>query len=279
MSSNFVVHVSETDFQVEVLVHSRQRPVVVDFWAEWCVPCRTLDPILEKLAEDAAGAFRLAKLDADANPKIAAEYGVQGIPAVRAFRNGQLVAEFNGLRPEPAVREFLKTLAPASSDLTVGRANALLAAEAWGEAEALFREVLAANPDQPGALLGLARALLAQGLAALALPILREFPASKEYADAEQLLPLARALADLELGDLDLPSDHEEQTAVFVNALRLASRSQILPALDGLLEVLRDRQFPRREEARKIFLGLLQVLGEGNTHTRDYRSELATLLF
>jgi putative thioredoxin len=189
------------------------------------------------------------------------------------------VAEFNGLRLEPAVREFLKTLEPASSDLTVGRANGLLATEAWAEAETLFREVLAANPDQPGALLGLARALLAQGLAALALPILREFPASKEYPSAEQLVPLARALADLELGELDLAGDHEEQTAVFINALRLASRSQILPALDGLLDVLRDRKFPRRQEARMIFLGLLQVLGEGNAHTRQYRSELATLLF
>ena len=279
MSSNFIVHVSETDFQYEVLVHSHQRPVIVDFWAEWCLPCRTLDPILEKLVGDAAGAFRLAKLDVDANPKIAAEYGVRGIPAVRAFRNGQLVAEFNGLRPEPAIREFLKGLAPPSSDLTVGRANSLLAAESWAEAETPFREVLSANPDQPGALLGLARALLAQGRAAPALAILREFPASKEYSSAEQLLPLARALADLDLGELEPAGDEEDRAAVFINALRLAGRGQMLAALDGLLDVLRERKFSRGEDARKVFLGLLQVLGEDNPHTRDYRSELASLLF
>jgi len=279
MPSTFVVHVSETDFQDEVLIHSRQRPVVVDFWAEWCLPCRTLDPILEKLVEDAAGAFRLAKLDVDANPKIAADYGVQGIPAVRAFRNGQVVGEFNGLRPETAVREFLKALAPASGDLTVGRANSLLAAESWIRAETLFREVLTANPDQPGALLGLARALLAQGQAAPALPILREFPASKEYSAAERLLPLALALADLDLGELDLAGDDEGQAAVFITALRLAGRGQLLAAMDGLLDVLRERKSSRREEARQVLLGLLQVLGEDNPHTREYRSELATLLF
>lgn len=279
MPSNFIVHVSETDFQYEVLVYSRQRPVVVDFWAEWCVPCRTLDPILERLAGDAAGAFRLAKLDVDTNPKIAAEYGVQRIPAVRAFRSGQVVAEFDGMRTEPAVREFLKALAPPSSDLTVGRANSLLSAEKWAEAEALFREVLATNPDQPGALLGLARALLAQGQAAPALPILREFPASKEYSAAEQLLPLARALADLDLGELDPTRDDEGQAAVFVNAVRLASRGQILAAMDGLLDVLRDHKPAGGQEARKVFLGLLQVLGEENPLTRDYRSELATILF
>jgi thioredoxin-like negative regulator of GroEL len=110
------------------------------------------------------------------------------------------------------------------------------------------------------------------------LPILREFPASKEYSAAEQLLPLARAMADLDLGELQ-QSDTAEDAAVFVNALRLASRGQILAALDGLLDVLRDRKQARGQEARKVFLGLLQVLGEDNAHTRQYRAELATILF
>ncbi len=85
MTSTNIVHVSESDFQIEVLAYSRQRPVVVDFWAEWCVPCRTLDPILEKLVDEANGAFRLAKLDVDASPTIAEQYGVRGIPTVKGF--------------------------------------------------------------------------------------------------------------------------------------------------------------------------------------------------
>jgi putative thioredoxin len=278
MSTN-VVHVSETDFQFEVLAHSSQRPVVVDFWAEWCVPCRTLDPILEKLADEATGAFRLAKLDVDANPKIAEDYGVRGLPSVKVFRNGQVVAEFSGLRSEAQMREFLKGLAPSSSDLAVGRANSLLSDLNWSEGETLFRKALKANPDHPGALLGLARSLLAQGQAEAALPILREFPVSNEYAAAEQLLPLAQAMADLDLGALDRSGDDEALFAVYTHALRLASGGQILAAMDGLLEVLKaDKKF-QGGEARRIFLGLLQVLGEENSLTREYRNELARLLF
>jgi len=185
--SSHIVNVNESDFQAEVLLHSNQRPVVVDFWADWCVPCRTLDPILEKLTEEANGAFRLAKVDVDANPKVANDYGVRGIPAIKVFRNGQVVAEFSGLRPEPQVREFIKALAPATSDLNVGRADSLLTDEEWSEAEEIYRQVLDENPDHPGSLLGLARSLIAEGASSQALPILRAFPVSKEYAKAEQL--------------------------------------------------------------------------------------------
>ncbi|MEX2143408.1 MAG: tetratricopeptide repeat protein [Anaerolineales bacterium] len=279
MDSNFIVHVSETDFQIEVLAHSRQRPVVVDFWAEWSAACQVLDPLLEKLAEEAGGAFRLAKLDVDTNARIASDYGVKDIPAVKGFRNGQVVSEFSGLRPEPTLRDFLKELAPTSGDLALGRANSRLVSENYVEAEDMFREVLATTPDHPGALLGLARTLLAQGEAAPALPILRAFPASKEYSAAEHLLPLAQALADLEMGELRPPSDDEEGAAGYVHALRLACRGQMLASMDGLLDVLRNRKHPRREEARQVLLGLLQVLGENNPHTRAYRAELAALLF
>lgn len=275
-SSANVVHVNEADFQYEVLAHSSQQPVVVDFWAEWCVPCRTLDPILEKLAEDSAGAFRLAKVDVDANPKLSMEYGVQGIPAVKAFRNGQVIAEFNGLRPEPQIREFLKALGPTTYDLIVGKANSLMAKGAWQEAENAFREVLDSSPDQPGALLGLAKCLLVQGEAAGALPILRNFPVSKEYTQAEQLIPLAQAMADSEN---DKPSANDELAPLYANALRLVGRSQVPAALDGLIELLHEDKRYRAGEARKIGIAMLNLLGEENPLTREYRTEFASLLF
>lgn len=274
--SSHVVHVNESDFQVEVLVHSAQRPVIVDFWAEWCQPCRILDPILERLANEAHGSFRLAKLDVDANPRVAEDYGVRGIPSVKAFRNGQVVSEFTGLRPEPQIREFIKALEPAANDLLVGRADSLMAAEQWQDAEDLYRDALDENPDHPGALLGLARSLLAQGLATQALPILREFPVSKEYVSAERLVPLAEALSNLEMSS---HADEEDAQAVYRNALRLAKHGQLLAAMDGLLDVLRENKALRKGEPRKVMLGLLEVLGNDNPHAREYRDELAQLLF
>ncbi len=189
------------------------------------------------------------------------------------------MAEFTGLRPEPELRQFIKGLEPAASDLDTGRANHLLAGEKWPQAEAIFHKTLDDNPDHPGALLGLARSLLAQGLAAQALPILREFPVSKEYAEAERLLPLAQAEADWELGEAEQAKDEEGAGAMYANALRLASQGSLLPAMDGLLDVLRQDKNFQKGKARQVFLGMLAVLGEDNPATRQYRSELATLLF
>lgn len=274
--SSFVVNVNEGDFQTEVLLHSGQRPVVVDFWAEWCIPCKTLDPILEKLADEAHGSFRLAKLNVDENPRVANEYHVRGIPTVKVFRNGQVVAEFTGLRSEAQLREFLRSIEPAPIELEVGRANSLLASEDWEEAKLLFRTTLAEFPDHPAALLGLARAQLAEGNAQAALPILLEFPISKEFAAAEQLIPLAKALADLDLGELETSDEHD---ALYANALRLAGNGKLLPALDGLLDLLRLNKTYRKGQARKVVLAILEVLGNDNPVTREYRAELAQLLF
>jgi putative thioredoxin len=273
--SQFVIVVNEADFQNRVLDHSMQQPVLVDFWAEWCIPCRTLDPLLERLAEDSAGAFLLAKLDVDANPGIAIQYGVKGIPAVKAFRNGQVVAEFNGLQPEAKIREFVKALGPSTFDLSTGKANSLLAQEEWGEAEKILRQILEQNPDHPAALLGVARARLAQGDPARALPILRNFPVSKEYVQAEQLTPLAQAMADM---DLESASD-DELAPIYANVLRLTGRGQLPAAMDGLLELLRENKAYRKGQARKAAIGLLVLLGEENPLTRMYRNELASLLF
>ena len=275
--SNHIINVNESDFQAEVLLHSNRRPVVVDFWAEWCVPCRTLDPILEKLTGAANGAFRLAKLDVDANPKIADDYGVRGIPVVKVFRNEQVVAEFSGLRPEPQIREFLNALAPATVDLAVGQADSLLAAEKWAQGEDVYRTVLDENPDHPGALLGLSRSLLAQGAANKSLPVLRAFPVSKEYAKAEQLIPLAQAMVELESGEET--QDGDDLGVQFNSALRLANRGQIFAAMDGLLDILRQNKRYKQNEIRGLLLGMLLILGEDNPQTRAYRSELSNLLF
>src|SRR3982074_1649778 len=109
--------VTESNFQAAVLDRSHSLPVVVDFWAEWCAPCRQLGPVLEREASKCSGKLELVKLDVDANPTVSRSYGIQGIPAVKAFRNGRVVAEFVGAQPSAAVERFLDSLLPSEAGL------------------------------------------------------------------------------------------------------------------------------------------------------------------
>src|SRR5512138_2786220 len=126
MSSNFIVDVTEHDFEYEVLSYSQNVPVVVEFWATWCQPCKTLSPMLERLTEEAGGSFRLARVDVDSNPNLALRYGVRSVPTVKAISQGQVVGEFAGLQPEARVRDFLARLAPPSeASLAIEKATSL----------------------------------------------------------------------------------------------------------------------------------------------------------
>jgi putative thioredoxin len=278
MSSEYIVDVNETNFQYEVLAFSKRTPVVVDFWAEWCGPCKMLGPMLEKLAVQANGAFRLAKVNVDQNPALAMQFDIRGIPAVIGFRDGQVVAEFNGLQPENLVRDFLRKLSPTEGDLNLEKGLSLVNLGRWSDAVNALQKVLQANPDEPKALLGLAKTHLAQGSPSDALVILRNFPASKEYNTAEILIPLAAALATTANEDMPLDSD-DLLAPAYQRALKLVARDNIPAALDGLLDTLREDKDYRDGEVRQVILGLLELLGDENPQTREYRAELASVLF
>lgn len=276
MTSDYIKVVTEADFEFEVIAYSNQIPVIVDFWAEWCRPCKTLTPLLEKLAEDAQGSYRLAKLNVDDNPNIALRYNVRSIPNIKAFRDGHVVSEFLGLQPEPRVREFIRNLAPSQIDLLLEKGQSQLELMDWQEAGKSFHQFLAKSPNHPAGLLGLLKSSLLQGAYSEAKKIMVEFPASPEYSHMELLRPLYDGL----VAENTIPGDSDDPLiAAYHNALRLIKRGNIAAAMDGLIDILRQDKHFQNDGVRKILLGLFELLGDNHPLTLQYRRELAMVLF
>jgi putative thioredoxin len=275
--SEHIVEVDDSTFASEVVQRSFDVPVVVDFWAPWCGPCRTLGPMLERAAIEAGGAFRLAKVNVDDSPNLAVRFGVRGIPAVKAFRQGEVVSEFVGAQPEPSVRRFLERVAPSQADAELEKAQGLLKTRHWAEAEAGFREILEREEASASASLGLVHCLLMQGRGAEARSLLARFPPGTEWAQAEKLRPLAELLAEAEVDESAQPAEALE--AQILQAGRLVSRGNVEAAMDGLLDVLRVDKNYRRGQARQALLGFFILLGDDDPLTRAYRDELASILF
>jgi len=271
-----ILEVAETDFDREVIRYSETIPVVVDFWAPWCAPCRMLSPTLERLAAEAAGTFRLAKVNIDENPGLAARFGVQSIPMLKSFRDGKIAGQMVGAQPESEVRKFLRGIAPGPADQALSEAQGLLTARRWDEAGKAARRALELEPANSAAALCLVKALLREGQGSPALEILDRFPAGAESSSAERLRPLAALLAEVE-SSADQPADVME--AGYLQTARLLARGNYPAALDGLLELLRRDKHYRNDDARRVYLAALEILGEEDPLTRQYRDELASVLF
>jgi putative thioredoxin len=235
--------VTDQTFQEEVLTRSATVPVVVDLWAPWCGPCKTLGPMLEKAVADTGGAVALAKVNVDENPRVAQTFAVQSIPAVFAISNGQVVDQFIGAVPEAQVTAFIQRLAPAPSE-----ADNLVAA---GD-EASLRKALELEPGHAGAIEALARLLIDRNDAAEALALIQRVP------ETEATRALA-AEARLREAGVDV-SD--------------TGRDEIAAKLDGLLEQVRDD-----DAARQEYVDLLEAMGAQDPRTNEYRRALAARLF
>ena len=277
-TTEFVFDTSEATFDTDVLNLSFQSPVVVDFWAPWCGPCKMLGPILERLAIESEGNFYLAKVNVDDNPNLSVRFGVQGIPAVKAFREGEITSSFVGALPEAKIREFLRDIGPSEADHAIQEAASLLVTRHWSEAEARYSMVLEEQPNNAAATLGFVRALVAQGKGRQALTYIEDFPGGSEIIAAKQLEELARLIAEVEGKD-----EHEEEQdmldAQYWQSARLLARGHYEAGMDGLLEVLRVEKDYRKGEPRKVMLGMFALLGDDDTRTREYRGELASVLY
>lgn len=273
-----IIEVSETTFQYDVLQRSADIPVVVDFWAPWCKPCKLLSPILEELAGDPHFHFVLAKVNVDNNPQLSMQYSIQSIPAVLAFVDGEMVDGFVGVQPEGRLREFLSDLIPDDVDQAINDGKSLLATHHWPEAERTFRDLHEEFPHRAVVNLGLGLALLAQGEACEALAYLQEVKNGRDRTRAEKLLPLAQFMCRTAESVEDI-ADLAPLEAQYEQAGRLLLNQKYEAAMDGLIDILRQDKRYRQGEPRDVMLGLFELLGENNDLTQQYRSELASVMF
>jgi putative thioredoxin len=276
-----VVDVTDATFQAVVIEQSRTKPVVVDFWAPWCGPCRVLGPTIEKVAAESGGEVVLAKLNVDENPQSSMQYRVQGIPAVKAFRDGRVVNEFTGALPEPQVRQFFASLRPSATDRLVTEAQNLAGSGDTAGAEQRYRQVLQEQADHRGAVLGLSRLLANQGDYDEAGSLLKRLPPDREVKVQQHRMFLERYAqkhADENL-QAEAQANPTDPRARYRWGLMLASREEYGKALDELLESVRLDRSWEDGAARKSMLAIFDLLGLDSPVTRAYQRKLENVLF
>jgi putative thioredoxin len=280
-----VKDVGTKDFPAQVIERSKTVPVVVDFWAPWCGPCRVLGPIIEAEVKALGGRAELVKVNTDENPELAYEYGIQGIPAVKAFKDGKVVSEFVGAIPAPQIQRFLKQLVPAPGLAALEKAEADARGGRLAEAEAALRGLNADAEVKDRAQLALARLLIDAGRGDEARAAMAQI--DPRSAQALELPPLerrlqfaddaaayggeakARAALEQDAGDLE---------ARYARASALAARGASQEALDHFLEIAAKNRKLKDDGARLAMIAIFDQLGGQHELTQDYRRRLQIVL-
>jgi putative thioredoxin len=283
-----VRNVTAATFQADVVDSSQDRPVVIDFWAPWCGPCRALAPVLEKLVEERQGKVLLAKVNTDEEQELATYFRIEALPTIRVIFKGKVVHGFEGALPEEALRQFLDEIAP-SSDSALEKAHAA-EQRTPQQAEEQYRKILAEQPNNDEARLGLARVLLAENrtgeIAAVLEPVSAEGEAGIEADRIKAqvyLLEAARGLPDeatlrQRIADATLRAPEKAQAHLDLGCV-LAAKGDYEKALEMLLAAAELDMKLASGRAREVMVKVFYALGSNHPLANDYRARLARLLY
>lgn len=273
-----IFDVSTQDFQSQVIEQSHEVPVLVDFWAEWCGPCRMLTPVLEKVVESMNGRLMLAKVNTETAPELAQRYGIRGIPNVKLFIKGQVMSEFQGNIPEAQIRAFINQFCPNESDQLYQKASVLLSEGQSYAALEHFQKVLEIQPDHEEAMMGLSKSLLRLGELEKAKFWVEQI--NPQNVRAQFLKELIVLMEQAKSPEVKAFAESSEKAPHFyAGGLEQLAKGDFEQALEHFLEsVKEDRRFAD-EAARKAMLTIFEELGPKHPQTLEYQKKLARSLY
>lgn len=284
-AANYIVDIDESNAQTLLIEESQKRPVIVDFWADWCAPCKQLMPILEKLAAEYQGAFLLAKVNADEQQMLAQQLGVRSLPTVMVIKDGQPVDGFSGAQPESAVRDMLDKHVPSPQADSLVEAEQLLAEGDIPGALALFRGAWEDSGQKPEFTMAYAGALITAGRLDEAEALLSDIKMVDQDARFQQLMAqieLQRQAAqspEIEALEADLASDEQNHEVRVKLAVQISSHGRYREALEHLLVVLRADRDWGNGEAKRVYLDMIATIGKGDPLAAEYQRKLFSLLY
>ncbi|HYX34955.1 MAG TPA: thioredoxin [Oligoflexus sp.] len=277
-----VVDVNLRNFAADVVRRSQDVPVLVDFWAEWCGPCKSLTPVLEKLAADYGGRFILAKCNTDENQDLARQFGIRGIPACKLFKDGALVAEFQGAQPEGEVRRFLDEHCADPEEQPLEVARQLLGGGQVDDAMAILEGILTEDPAADDARRLLVRALIHQHDFEKARETLAVLPAThSEVKSLQQMIDYASTASDygtVEDCEARAAQNPQDLEALYRLGVVLTLEDRFQDAMDRFLQIIAKNKNYGEGKVRQAMLALFEVLGPDHELTHQYRRKFANLI-
>ena len=263
------------DFERDVVERSHSIPVLVDFWASWCGPCKVLGPILERLARGQEDEWVLAKLDTERHRDVAARYGIRSIPNVKLFVDGEVSTEFVGALPEPKIVEWLRKAVPSKYGTQIDRARGLILGNRAAGAREMLEPIVAVEPDNDQALAALAFALLESDPKRALSTVESIKPGSTHFEAAEAV----RALVGLYAREDRQVLPQDAVRDLYQSAIRDARASDFEAALGSFVEVIHKNRYYDDDGARKACIAIFKLAGEDQQLTRTYRPILSTALY